>query len=342
MSWDFPFTGYTWNCNHSAFPDAQGLLTDIFFPLQFPMGTDDRKGLMYAIVTASMWGFMAIILKIMTYELPSVTVVWFRFFTAFVVLSVWTLIFRRRDFQIFRHPPVLLFLAAIFLGFNYLGFISGINHISPSSSQVFIQVGPVGFALSGILIFREHVNWKHVVGFILVLSGIVLFYSKQLQDLTSTSENFTLGMFFVLGGGLSWAIFATIQKKLVSSVEANQLNLFIYAFCSAALLPLASFDLLKGMQPVHWILLLYLGLNTVLAYGSLALAIKYTEATKVSVIITLNPIITFVTMAILSRMEVSWIEPETFSLFSIIGALTVLGGAILVISAGRKKRKPVR
>jgi len=42
-------------------------------------------------------------------------------------------------------------------------------------------------------------------------------------------------------------------------------------------------------------------------------------------------------MAILSKMEVSWIEPETFSLFSLIGALMVLGGAILVISAGWKK-----
>lgn len=303
------------------------------------MGTDHRKGLMYAIFTASLWGFMAIILKIMTYELPPSTVVWFRFFTAFLVLSAWTLIFRRTDFQIFRRPPALLFLAAIFLGFNYLGFISGIKYISPSSSQVFIQVGPVGFALSGILIFREQVNWKHVVGFLLVLTGIVLFYSEQLRDLTSSSDHFTLGMFLVLGGGLSWAIFATIQKKLVSEVRANQLNLFIYAFCSAALLPLVRFKLLQGMPPAHWYLLFYLGMNTVLAYGSLALAIKFTEATRVSVIITLNPIITFVTMAVLTRLEVPWIEPETFSVLSIFGALTVLGGAILVISAGWKRRR---
>ena len=95
------------------------------------------------------------------------------------------------------------------------------------------------------------------------------------------------------------------------------------------------------MSAAHWVLLIYLGLNTVLAYGSLAMAIKLTEATRVSVIITLNPIITFVTMAILSRMQVSWIEPETFSLISILGALSVLGGAILVISAGWKRRSKI-
>jgi len=302
------------------------------------MGTDNRRGVIYAIFTASLWGFMAIVLKVIIYELPPVTVVWFRFFSAFVVLSIWTLLFRRTDFMIFRRPPFLLFMAALFLGLNYLGFITGIKYVSPSSSQVFIQIAPVSFALSGIVIFREYVNWKHIVGFILVLSGIGLFYSEQLRDLTGSGENFTLGMLLVLGGGLSWAIFATLQKALVRKHRPNQLNLFLYGFCALALLPMVQFSKLQGMPPVSWYLLIYLGLNTVLAYGSLAMAIKLTEATRVSVIITLNPIITFVTMAILTRMEVSWIEPESFSILSFLGALTVLGGAILVISAGWKRK----
>jgi len=302
------------------------------------MGTDNRKGVLYAAFTASMWGFMAIVLKVITYELPPVTVVWFRFFSAFLLLGLYTLLFRRKDFVIFKRPPILLFLAAIFLGLNYLGFISGIKYVSPSSSQVFIQIAPVSFALSGIIIFREHVSWKHVVGFLLVLLGIGLFYSEQLRDLTGTDENFTLGMLLVLGGGLSWAIFATMQKALVRKLHPNQLNLFIYGFCAIALIPLVQFSKFQGLTATNWFLLFYLGLNTVLAYGSLALAIKLTEATRVSVIITLNPIITFVSMAILTQMNVPWIEPESFSILSFLGALTVLGGAILVISAGWKRK----
>ena len=41
---------------------------------------------------------------------------------------------------------------------------------------------------------------------------------------------------------------------------------------------------------------------------------------------------------ILTRLQVSWIEPESFSLMSILGALSVLGGAIMVIYAGWKSR----
>ena len=303
------------------------------------MGSDNRKGVLYAAITASMWGFMAIVLKVITYELPPLTVVWFRFFIAFLVLGTWTLLFRRHDFIIFRRPPALLFLAALFLAMNYTGFITGIKYVSPSSSQVFIQVAPVSFALAGIIIFREHVNWKHIVGFVLVLAGIGLFYWEQLQELTAGSDHFTRGMLLVLGGGFSWAAFATAQKSLLRKIGPNQLNLFIYGACALALSPLVSVGQLGGMPAVNWYILIYLGLNTVIAYGSLAMAIKFTEATRVSVIITLNPIITFVTMAILTRLDVSWIEPESFSLLSIFGALSVLTGAITVISAGWKNKK---
>lgn len=302
------------------------------------MGIDNRKGVMYAVFTASLWGFLAIALKVAVAGVSPVTVVWFRFGTAFVILALWTLLFRRKDFRIFLRPPVLLILAAVFLGLNYLGFISGIKHLSPSSSQVFIQAGPVSFALSGILIFREHVNWKHVIGFILVVSGIILFYSEQIADMAVADGHFTIGMFLVLGGGISWAIFATLQKVLVTRYPPNQLNLFIYGFCALMLVPLAEFGKFGTLPGWNWILLCSLGLNTVLAYGSLGLAIKYTEATRVSVIITLNPVITFVVMALLTRMEVGWIGHESFSLLSIAGALTVLTGAITVITAGWKKQ----
>ena len=185
-------------------------------------------------------------------------------------------------------------------------------------------------------------NWKHIVGFILVLSGIGLFYSEQLGDLTGAGEHFTRGMFLVLGGGLSWAVFATMQKSLVKSIRPNQLNLFIYGFSSLVLIPLVQFSSLQGMPAANWFILIYLGLNTVLAYGSLALAIKFTEATRVSVIITLNPIITFVTMAILTRMEVTWIEPETFTILAFPGCPDCSGRSHRGDPAGWNKKEDLR
>jgi drug/metabolite transporter (DMT)-like permease len=299
--------------------------------------TDNSKGVLYAAITASLWGFLAIALKIAVADLSPIAVVWARFATAFLLLFFLTLIFKRSDLNIYKRPPLKLFLAGIFLGLNYLGFISGIKYVSPSSSQVFIMIAPVSFAISGIIIFKEQVTWKHLLGFVMVIVGIGLFYSEQISALAGTDQKFTMGMLLIFGGGLSWTVFASLQKSLVKVYTANQLNLFIYSLCALAFLPFIEFTQFNELSRGEWILLIYLGANTVFAYGSLVLAIKYIEANKVSVIITLNPIITFVSMAVLSKMNVPWIEAEAFSMLSIIGALIVLSGAIVVIMAGRKR-----
>ena len=54
-------------------------------------------------------------------------------------------------------------------------------------------------------------------------------------------------------------------------------------------------------------------------------------------IITLNPVITFVVMAFLGKWEVSWIKAEIFTALSISGAIMVFAGAATVV-ASRKKR----
>ena len=50
------------------------------------------------------------------------------------------------------------------------------------------------------------------------------------------------------------------------------------------------------------------GKITLIAYGTLAEAFKYVQANKVSIIITLNPIITFGTIAILAALQVDWVD----------------------------------
>jgi len=297
----------------------------------------ESKGLIYAAFTALLWGVLAIALKFSVGVLNPVTVVWFRFSFSFLVLLLWMLLFDRKDIRLLARPPITALIAAFFLGINYLGFISGVKYTSPSNAQVFIQLGSVGFALAGIFIYKEKVGWKNVVGFILVGLGIALFYYEQLAALKGINGEYTKGILLVSGGGIAWAVFASIQKGLVAKLGPNQLNLVIYGFCSLMFLPFIDINSMLQQSLTEWLVLIFLGLNTVLAYGFLAIAIKYAEANKVSVIIALNPILTFVGMFVLASIEVSWIEPEHFTSLSILGAFIVLFGAIITILARTKK-----
>ncbi len=297
---------------------------------------DSSKGIFFAVITALLWGFLAIALKVALQVLPPATIVWFRFFVAFVLLLIYFLSIKPSVISIFRKPPLKLIFAAVFLGLNYLGFITGVHFTSPSNAQVFIQIGPVLFALSGIFIFHEKLTWQNFVGFLLLIAGLILFYSIQTDVDFSGTANFNKGVLWVIGGALAWALFAFLQKQLVVNYSTGQLNLFIYGLCSVLALPFVEFGELTNLTTGMWILLVFLGVNTLLAYGSLSLAIKYAEANKVSAIITLNPLITFLTMAILANMNVLWIERENFTMMSFMAALVVLSGATLVVFFRKK------
>ena len=297
-----------------------------------------NRGLMFAVYTALLWAFLAILLKVAVVWVDSFTIVWLRFSIAFVFLFLWMIFTGEKSFKIFIRPPILIFVTAFFLAMNYYGFMVGVEHTSPSNAQVFIQLAPVGFAMVGIFIYHEKVNWKSIVGFMIVLCGFLMFFINQLSELKGFEWEYKKGILMVIFGALCWVVFASLQKKLVINWDANQLNLFIYAFCSLLLLPFAEISSLAHLSFGQWILMISLGLNTVLSYGFLALAIKFADANRVSVILALNPVITFISMAIFGAAGVSWIAPEKFNFYSIVGALVVVAGAVITILSRDKKQ----
>lgn len=288
-------------------------------------------GILYAMVTAILWGFLSIMIKVAVVQVDPVTLVWFRFFTAFIFLFVWFLFRDPAKLSIFIRPPVILIIAALGLIINYIGYAKGIDYTTPGTAQIFIQLGPILLAVAGIVIFKEQLSKRQAIGFLITGAGLVVFYREQLALILHGENIFYRGIIWLIGAGFAWNVYSILQKKLVQKHHPQQLNLIIYFVPILVLLPFVRFQSFSGLHTGDWTLLIILGLNTLVAYGALAEAFKYVEANKVSVIITLNPIITFVTMAILVEMQVNWIEVESITLIGFAGALLVIIGAILVI-----------
>ncbi|WP_321287176.1 DMT family transporter [uncultured Sunxiuqinia sp.] len=301
--------------------------------------TNNQKGILYAIITAFFWGFLAIFLKIAVQEVAPQTVVWFRFVVAFVMLAGWQLFKNPSSLKILIKPPKLLLFAAIGLSWNYMGYMLGIHYTSPSNAQVVIQTGPIILALAGVLFFKERLQKVQLIGFVVATIGFAFFYSQQIGQMIGQQGQYNMGVLFTFSGAIAWAIYAIFQKQLVVSNSSAGLNLFLFGFPAIVYIPFIDFAPLTEINWIWWLVLFFLGVNTLVAYSCLALALKYTQANKVSIIIIINPIITFVTMGILTKMNVSWIEGEHFPLLSILGAVIVLSGAALVVGKREKLKK---
>jgi len=297
---------------------------------------DNLKGILYASISAILWGFLAIVLKITVAKVPPLTIVWFRFSIAFTCLLIFFIIKKPNELKVLVRPDYRLLIPAVFLALNYSGYMIGIYYTTPNNAQVFIQFGPVILAASGFLWFKEKLGIRQVIGFIAVITGFYFFYSQQVKLFSGSQVIYNKGVLFVLFGAVMWAGYAVSQKKLVINYPTRQLNLFNFGLPVLLLMPLVDFRLVGSLSYEYFLLLLFLGLNTLVAYTCISLALKYTEANKVSIIATSNPIITFIVMAILGYMEVSFIHAEIMNCLSVTGAALVITGAVIV-AVNKKK-----
>jgi len=294
-------------------------------------------GILYASLTAFLWGFLAIALKVALNFVGPHAIVWVRFIIAFTILLLF-FSFRNPGFlKILKRPPIILLVAAFCLGLNYIGFMQGIRYTSPGNTQIIIQLGPVLLAIVGVIIYKEKLSLRQMSGFAIAGIGFVVFYYNQLANFLKDEDSFNIGVLYTLSGAVCWVIYAAFQKKLVQTWPAQQLNLVIYGLPVLMFFPYVEFSSLEGLHFGHWLLLIFLGINTLVAYGSLTVAFKYLEANKVSIIITLNPIITFIAMSVLDRLNVNWIKPEVINIYGYMGALMVLSGAVLAVKKSGNK-----
>jgi drug/metabolite transporter (DMT)-like permease len=299
------------------------------------------RGVLFASIAAILWGFLAIALKVSLKGFSPIEVSWVRFLVAFAFLAGYYALFDPGSFSILKRPPITLLLAGILLGLNYLGFITGVHYTTPGIAQIFIQLGPIFLTIAAFVFFKETVSVKQVIGLIIAFSGLSLFYYEQLSALAGDVKIFNHGIIWVIFGASCWAFFAILQKRLVITYPPMQLNLIIFGLPALFFIPFVHFGKFENISAGYVILLLFLGLNTLGAYGSLAFALKYLEANKISVILIQNPVITFIALFVLDQMEVSWIKGEHLTLITIIGALMVIIGGILTVFVDKQKKSVI-
>ncbi len=291
---------------------------------------DYLRGVLFAMTTAVLWGFLPILMKIALRDFSSGTIVWFRFTFAFFVLLAYLAFKGQKPQSILKQPPVLGVVAGMCLAGNYFYFLRGIETSSPSNAAILIQTAPILLVLIGVFIFRERFEKKQGVGLLIACVGFTLFYADQ-RSQTLDFSRYTLSNAYVIWAGILWVGYMTFQKTLAGKHGAQLLNLLVYGVAGAVLVLVVQWDEFGGHGWGAWMLMVFLGINTLLAYGCLAEAIRYIPLWLISVIVTLNPFITLVTMHILPKVNPAWIEPEHIGISGYLGAVVAVTGVILVI-----------
>ena len=305
----------------------------------FKNNLDNRKkGLIAACLTAATWSVLSIFLKFALNYIDSYSVVWYRMLVASTALLLWFVFSKNtKDLIVLISKPGALLLAALCLSVNYVAFMQGVHFGGPATAQIFIQLGPLLLAVAGLLIFKEKLSPKQLIGFSFCFLGFGLFFSDRMSHASGNREDLYLGLIWIFFAAITWAIFASIQKKLLNFWKSSQINIYIYLIASIIYLPFVNWQALYELPLSIHLFLFFLGLNTVLAYGCLSVALKYLPATQVSPIITMNPLLTLVFISIIDWMQWGFIPADPIGLTGYIGAIIAIVGILFVLA---KKVRP--
>jgi drug/metabolite transporter (DMT)-like permease len=283
-----------------------------------------------------MWGVLPIALKGIMQTLDPVTTTFFRFAIAAFIITPY--LFARNKLvnkHKFNSPKLFLQLlcAGILLTANYALYIFGLERTTAEAAQVMMQLAPILLLLSGVWIFKERFSPAQWIGFATFLSGLLMFFSPRFDDIFTHLNDYGIGLLMLASAAITWVGYAVIQKLLIKEFNAQETMLVFYWIGALAFLPFSNFTLLVDLTLLQWTLVIFCGLNTLVAYGCFSEALMHIEASRVSAVIAMTPLIT---VFFVQSVPFAGVVAEPIGLVTIIGAACVVSGSLVTATMKNK------
>ena len=286
-------------------------------------------GFLLSLNTAFLWGILPVALKEIIVTMDAITIVWYRFLIAAMIIGPYLLARRQLPAKTATGGRMiaLLTVAGIGLCGNYVLFSLSLNYLNAESTEAVIQLTTLFLLLGGVVIFREPFDRWQRLGALMIVVGLALFFNDRLTELFSTGSQMAFGVLLVVAASITWVVYALLQKQLLRQLSSVQILFFVYVFSTLLLTPLARPASLFDLSGLQVGLLLFCCLNTVLAYGSFAEALVHWHASKVSAVLALAPLFTIAALKF-----IVWIVPD-YAYTDHLNLLSVLAAVILVLGS---------
>lgn len=187
-------------------------------------------GLFLALLTALLWGILPIKLKQVLQVMDPVTVTWYRLTVSGGLLFCWLAL--KRQLPAVGKLPVkgkgLVVVAVFGLLGNYVLYLIGLKLLSPGTTQLVVQMGPVLLLVASVLVFKERFSLGQGMGLLVLLCGFGLFFNQRLEELLTSLGTYTTGVLTVLLATSIWVFYALSQKQLLTVWHSQQVMVVIY------------------------------------------------------------------------------------------------------------------
>ena len=300
--------------------------------------TNWRLGFTLALTTAALWGLLPIALKVVLEGMDAYTIVWWRFAAAMAGLGAF-LALRGALPRLAgkgRTAISLLAIATLTLIGNFILYLLALDHVTPSVTQIVIQIAPLLLLIGGVLVFHERFARAQWIGFAVLGAGLLLFFNERLPLLAHPSQGLGLGVALTRGAAVSWATSGLAQKQLLRHFSAQQVLWMIYVGATVLLLPMAHPAAILSLDGLQLGMFAFCCLNTLLAYGAFVESLYYWDVSRVSAVLATAPLFTIGAMWVVEHAGLGLVAAEGLNALSVTGALMVVSGSMACALVARR------
>ena len=226
------------------------------------------------------------------------------------------------DFCTIRKNAVVLLLSGACLGFNWILLFESYRYTdNVAVSTLCYYMAPILIIMFSPILFRERLSLKKILCVACALAGMILI-SGVLQTGMPVARG--QGVLFGLAAAVLYASVVILNKKL-KNIDAFTRTVVQLCVSAAILLPYCflTFQMPEEpLTPMAIVMLLTVGvLHTGIAYWLYFGSLEKISAQSAAIISYVDPVVAVVISATVLRQE--------FSLTSLLGALLILGAAML-------------
>ncbi len=286
------------------------------------------------VLTTLFWSGNFVLARAMHLEMPPISMAFWRWFVALLILLPWVLPSMWRQRQLLRQHGVYLLLISVLGVANFNTFVYQGLQITTAVNAALLQSAiPVVILLLSRFVLKMQVSVGQYLGITVSLVGVMMIISQGSTEILARLE-INHGDIWVLGAVFSWALYSVALKWRPEELDSNAL-LGVTVLMGVMVLTPFYFWESQDYPSIEWnqdnlLMIAYMAVfPSVLAYFFWNRGVKELGAAKAGLFIHLMPVFGLLLSVIFLG--------ETVQAFHLLGIALIFGG---IFMATRLARSP--
>ena len=227
----------------------------------------------------------------------------------------------------------LLVLSGAFIGVNWVALFESYRYTTVATATLCYYMAPMFVLIASPIVFRERLTLKKIICLVTALAGM-MFVSGVFES--GGGEIQLKGIIYGLIAAAFYASVMMINKKMTEIPAYDKT--YIQLMCATAVV--AVYNLftvdMKALstEPKHILILLFIGVfHTGFTYTLYFGAMKSMKAQSIAILSYIDPVFALILSAVILK--------ESMSIFGVIGAVMVLGAALVCELPEKRKQSNI-